>query len=335
MFDSAKEQNVKSTQISKIKKNSYIKTSEKFNQHYLNYILNNKDKFKIKEDAMTNARMDYLKVCFGKSYDPFLMIKKYLEMSTNGTIPVKYIQRNHDGRFQAIKGLSQQGMPVEFRHTIAREFYKDIDIKNCHFVILLWYCLKRGLDTPCLETYVNERDTILDLLEAVPKDIAKITLLAIMNGGTKDYTKYISKHSEQSIEYDDDIEFLLKFKSEMDYIHKEFAKDKEFKKFKKEREAKGLRFNPKACYINKLLRSTENNILLVIWNHFGNPDDAVLVFDGLQVNKNCKIDLKEIEQKIAKTLKINVELVIKEMNKGFEMPAVVLKYIEIKLRAAD
>jgi hypothetical protein len=70
-------------------------------------------------------------------YDPFLTITKYLHKSKNGKINVKYIQKNNVGRFIAGGGLSLANMAKIFRHTIAEGYYIDIDIKNCHPVILL------------------------------------------------------------------------------------------------------------------------------------------------------------------------------------------------------
>ena len=97
---------------------------EKFDASKLNYILQNTEKFKV-------ARTD-------DTYDPFLMPKKYLRQSTGGLIKVSYHQpgaRNF-GRFFADNSLSMQNMAREIRHSIASEFYDDLDIVNAHPIIL-------------------------------------------------------------------------------------------------------------------------------------------------------------------------------------------------------
>ena len=98
--------------------------SEKFNQHKLNHILQHKERF--------NCRI------YEQGYDPFNTATKLLQKSTDGLIKVNYHQpggRNF-GRFFADGGVSLQSICREIRHSIAAEYYDDLDVVNAHPVIL-------------------------------------------------------------------------------------------------------------------------------------------------------------------------------------------------------
>jgi hypothetical protein len=52
----------------------------------------------------------------------------------------------------------------EIRHTIANDFYVDIDIKNAHPVILAHLCSEIGVSCKWLKKYNKKRDTYLKFL---------------------------------------------------------------------------------------------------------------------------------------------------------------------------
>ena len=106
------------------KEDAYVNLSERFDQHKLNHIIEHADLFR-----------NRMRV-FNDDYDPFTIASKYLAKSRNGIIKTKYKQNSGFGRFYALGSLSLQSLPREIRHTIANEFYTDIDIKNAHPVIL-------------------------------------------------------------------------------------------------------------------------------------------------------------------------------------------------------
>ena len=129
----------------KVTKDSFIELEERFDQHKLNYIIKNKDTLRDRMRA----------TCFEDGYDPFHIAQKYLSKSANGTIKTKYKQNASFGRFYAVGSLSLQSMPREIRHTIATEFYVDIDIKNAHPVILAHLCSKMGSPANGLRSIIN------------------------------------------------------------------------------------------------------------------------------------------------------------------------------------
>src|SRR3990167_10402086 len=78
--------------------------------------------------------------------------------------------------------LSLQSLRKQIRHTIASDYYQDLDIKNCHPTILLAMCVRLGLDTPILKSYVDNRDKFFKANNLSP-DVGKVAFLSIMNGG--------------------------------------------------------------------------------------------------------------------------------------------------------
>ena len=66
---------------------------------------------------------------------------------------------------------------------------KDIDMINCHPVILLNLCQKNKLKCKILKNYVENRNLILSSFGDNRKDIKKM-ILTILNGGFEDiYSK--------------------------------------------------------------------------------------------------------------------------------------------------
>ena len=108
--------------------------TEMFDKNKLNHIIQNKHYFK---GQMRDK-------CFELDYDPFKIAENYLKNSLNGEIEVSYKQNNKKGRFCAIGSLSLQSMAKEIRHSIAKDYYVDIDVVNAHPVILEHLCKVNG-----------------------------------------------------------------------------------------------------------------------------------------------------------------------------------------------
>ena len=110
-------------------KHSYIELIETFDADKLQYIVDNFDTLKEQMRPITDP-----------DYDPLNIITKYLKKSRHGVVKTTYRQNNSEGRYCAVGGLSLQQITREIRHTIANDFYVDIDVCNCHPVIFLFLC---------------------------------------------------------------------------------------------------------------------------------------------------------------------------------------------------
>jgi len=115
---------------------------------------------------------------------------KYKKHIKNGYANVKYdyVVPNF-GRVFATKGtyISMGSMPREIKGTLASDYYIDIDINNCHPVLMVQLCDKYKIACEPLRLYVNNRDKYLkDVMNEynVDRDAAKILYLQLMYGGS-------------------------------------------------------------------------------------------------------------------------------------------------------
>ena len=274
---------------------SFINLCEKFDQHKLNHMIANKDMFPMR--------------VFDADYNPFAIAGKYLAKSKNGLIKTKYKQNNSFGRFHALGSLSLQSIPREIRHTISKDYYNDIDIKNAHPVILSFMCAERGISCKYLNRYNSKRDEFLADISS-DKEQAKTVVLSMINGG-KSAMNAIANPPV----------WLNKFKKELKTIHTHFANDAEFKAHKKKRVENEINYNHEASYMNTLLCDFENKILQTMYRSIGSPKDCVLCFDGIMIRKEQTYDLAKLEASVKTALNIDISLAVKEMNQGFDIVA--------------
>jgi len=154
-------------------------------------------------------------------YDPILSLKKLLKQKSN-IIHTKYsFSKNlvSYGRLFS-KTPSLSSMPREIRNTLAYKCYYDIDFVNCHPMILSQYCNKNNIRCDMLDSYIKNRNKILDDIckeNKIERDDAKQLVLALMNGGKGNNFA------------DNDETFLGKFKIEMKTVGKRDIKIERFK----------------------------------------------------------------------------------------------------------
>ena len=286
-----------------------ISYSERFNADILAYIIKNKD------DYNFHHTMD-------DDYSPFLVPEKYLKQSDNGNIKTiyKYARGKKNGRMYAEKSLSLQSFSKKIRHSISSELYDDIDIVNCHPVLLYHLCKNNNIKCDKLIQYTKSRDNIindvLDVNNKLSRDDIKIAILSLMNGGAGNYKKIKNK-----------TKFLNAFKREIDGILQSISelKKDEYKKFVPKND-----YNKLGCFVNSQLCPIENTILQEMAKHFKvkQDDDVVLCFDGLMIPKN-KIkskDIRQCEKHILDKLGYTIKLKVKPMDDGFDIPEDIEKF---------
>ncbi len=293
----------------------FITLIETFDVDKLNYIIEHFEEFK-------------LQLRWRERYDrnpPLAQLIKYRDASVNGKIAIKYYQKNGVGRFQALSA-SLQGIPREIRHTISREFYQDLDMVNCHPVILQWMCRKQGFDSEYLDKYIAKREFYLKKImrkNKISRDKAKLVYLAITNGGEGDYRglEYKSSH-------------LQSYKEEMTGLHKLFSdlNPRRFERVKAKRIKDKKDYNHEAALMNCLMLDTENDILMAMYDFFDNPKNAVLCFDGIMLSKNGEYDLSGCEKYILDKIGIEINLKIKPMDEDLDLSKCKIeKYEKVKI----
>jgi len=284
--------------------------TEIFDVRKLQYIINNWNDEQFIDD---NDDKDY-------EESTQTIIKKYFEYSrfykdNQNIIKVNYKQKNKNiGRFFAKGSLSLQSLPRQIRHTIAKEFYYDIDVVNCHPVILYQYCNKNKIYCPELKEYIDNRDIILNqiqLSDNLTKSEAKRIILKIINGGEYKNSKSL---------------YIHRFKEEIKTIHDSICKISENEKYLKIKKKNDYNINGKT--VNLLLTDIENNILNSMIDNLKNnkiiDKNVVLVFDGLMILKNDVENIEELLLKLEKYIfdntKYNIKLLNKEMDEDVIIP---------------
>lgn len=96
------------------------------------------------------------------------------------------------GRYMA-KGGSLQTLPGHIRASLAAKYYWDLDVANCHPVILLQLGLERGWDVKLLKDYVENRDARLteigETLNMDDRDNQKMVFISMLYGSTSYFKK--------------------------------------------------------------------------------------------------------------------------------------------------
>lgn len=108
--------------------------------------------------------------------------KKKMNKS-DGSIVVSYTKRMDMGRRYADKSLSLQNFAKKIRHTLVHDTHTDVDISNCHPVVLSQYCRKNGIRCDILDDYVLHRDSKLqDIMNTcgISRNVAKEMVIVVM-----------------------------------------------------------------------------------------------------------------------------------------------------------
>jgi len=134
---------------------------------------------------------DFLKETFNYKYQAKIFkneIKQLMEykkmIGPDGFTYIDMKKTNMFGRSHARLSLLQ--IRREIRQSITKDLYTDVDIENCHVVILQQICKKNKVQTPKLDDYINNREMYLEKLMTeynVNRDDAKRVFLVAMYCG--------------------------------------------------------------------------------------------------------------------------------------------------------
>jgi len=295
--------------INEEKLNKFFSLRECFSADILNHIIQNKDKFReIMKKSNPTKKYDV---------DPFTIAEKYLHKSSGGFIETKYRQNRGFGRHNAMGSLSLQNLPKQIRHCISKEYYTDIDMVNCHPVILSHICSDYNINCKLLNEYNKNREQWLENLSNkcdISRDSMKTGILSLLNGGSSYLNNAIKKDFPMP-------EKLILFEDEITNIHKLICeyKEKDFNEHKARKIEGGKDYNFEASFVNTLLCDMENDILFVMYEYYDSPKNCVLCFDGIMLMNNQKYDLVGCEKYVKEEIDIDIKLDVKPMDKGFKI----------------
>jgi hypothetical protein len=278
---------------------------------------------KICKWLMKNINKINFRIIEDINYDPISRMIKLLSRilkSKDGILTVNYSSINGERYFLRNKQISYQNMMREFRYILCRDIYYDIDIINCHPVLLQQYCKKNKIECKYLKKYVENRDKYIKD-SGVEKEIYKKIVLKIMNGCLK--LKEDEKNDKFLNNLFEEIKQIHTIISKlnpdiMDYVEKGYYDDdentdeKEIKKFSTK--------EGRVC--NHLLQKLENKVLMSTVNFFRKNGYSIggLIFDGLVVRKTKIITddtLKSLEKYVKSETEFSVSVAIKSMEHNY------------------
>ena len=263
---------------------------------------------------------DLLKETFNNKYQAKIFkneLKQLMEykkmIGPDGFIYIDMKKNNTYGRSHARLSLLQ--IRREIRQSITKDLYTDVDIENCHVVILQQICKKNKIMTPNLDDYINNRETYLNKLMtdySVNRDDAKRVFLVAMycgnfllEGDEPDYYKELVAETRSIAKLitsqNPDIKSMVETMKEDDYISNLYGK-----------------------VLSHYLQEIEHVILNEVFMYCVNKkyivdNNCSLQADGIMIPKvNYKDSLLcELSKHIKKTVGFNLKFTEKEMKQHY------------------
>ena len=171
-----------------------------------------------------------------------------------------------------------------FRGALCKGLMTDIDMKNCHPVILLWLCEKFWIDCPKLREYVTAREHHLaelgNVLRGKDREHCKRLFLIATNTNKKIENVPYPFFNEYQAEIQDVIQPALMDIDELSARFKPHAEQAAG-----QREADGREANEEGSFLNLALCYSENIFLQEARAFLDSVEieTAVLMLDGLMV----------------------------------------------------
>ena len=221
---------------------------------------------------------------------------------------------SHVGRLYPKPGASSvQGLKRDVRKALTHDSYTDIDIVNCHPVLLSQLFKRHNLECPCLDEYITHReehlesairiidDTVDELFDSYEKhriiknhhgrltpslkrDLAKTVFLRVMYGGTPSSLGF--ETSEDKEHYIDWIptDFLLQFHKEFKHNSTTLLSIDAYKSFMQLGEAKSKN-NPLGTALSLLAQDEERKVISAVIKTFkqNGYKTGTVIHDGFLV----------------------------------------------------
>jgi len=211
------------------------------------------------------------------------------------------------GRLYGSKG-SFETLEKECRGTICKEYYHDIDIVNCHPVILVQFAKsKYNQELPEVDKYVVNREEYLKNVMTennITRDEAKQAIISILYG---------SSCNQQS--------FLYELSQEVRGFSKKLFQTEEYADLAK---AVKSEKNMYGSFLSFILQTEERKCMLAMKDNLEVNGWSVDVFcyDGVMIRRRegFNYDLKACEDAVSDSTGYNIHLVSKEFS-SFDLPS--------------
>ena len=238
---------------------------------------------------------------------------KYLKLLKDGQASVNYHKSGSKfGRVYAKHALGLQSLRKEIRHTLTHGIYVDIDIENCHPVLLMLIIESNGIACKYLRRYVENREEALTQIMTiydVTREASKQLFIRLLYGGSFDAWVW-DNNLNDAVE----AAFLKKFKKELVNINKIIvASNPELLELLDDKN------NADASVCSYFLQEYENRILESVYKHAVVKNNCVLCFDGLMIPKaDFKPELlDELHQRILLEFGMSLTFTTKNLDMGY------------------
>lgn len=267
-----------------------------------------------------------------------IQLEKYRELIVNGKAIVKYnrIQNFNVGRCNPNNALGLFSIRREIRHTLAKNEFEDIDIDNCHPVMLEQILTSNNIKCDLLKDYINNRNDWFELVlktfkikelvqgdKNLMKDIPKNLFIRILFGGgfkswcIKNNIDESIKTPNKILEFIEEVKIIIKLISSKNPLLVEMVKERKLKQGKKD-------YNLDGSVCSFYLQEKECMILEEVFkyckeNNYIKNNNCVLCADGLMISKKLyKVKLlDELKQLIKNEFNINVNFSNKKMDQDY------------------
>ena len=126
------------------------------------------------------------------------MYREYLRLVTegNGSLAVPYAQKYYNGKPYGRYYPQNLGKPCTYQWSAVRtalysDNESDIDIVNCHPIILHDICKQNKIKAPQLAAFIDDRDSYLDRINITDDDVIQYNQVNHSNWTVKDMKKFV------------------------------------------------------------------------------------------------------------------------------------------------
>ena len=289
------------------RKISQIEGITRLGKSQLNYIIANLDKFDVSAGLFISPGHIVKDIRAVKT----LLVRYHDALDEEGKMEVRYEQLDGAGRYynRAPCGMALQTMTRKVRHTICQHNQIDFDMKNCHPVLLAWYCKEHDIPCEFLQHYCDHRDECIESLQKFPvgEDYScpKALVCAIINGGNRDYKHYFETWAFQDCDLP---KWFSGFVKQLRQVIIPAIIQKHPEQFAKlKQKCKSKKFNnPYGSLMSYVMTKMENECLMAAkdWVESVGIKPACLAYDGMHLySDNLPMSIAEIEKGMADAVK--------------------------------
>jgi hypothetical protein len=260
-------------------------------------------------------------------------LRKYLKHGKGGNVEVEYNVKEIGRLNIKVKGLkkdetciNQAIMWREAKAALCKKNYVDLDMVNCHPVLLEQVFKENGLDTNILSLYNQKRDTFFKKLidKGLTRDQCKVLVMRIFYGGS--IKAFCSEHDFHFEKLKDSI--IIDLNEELKVNSSKLLSSNELLKYRLEAiKNKGEDYhNLDGTAMSYFLQTLERKCLMVMYEYLKAQGRVVgaLIHDGLHLQK----DMKNEEEDFTELIK-GIKSELKEKT-GFTIDLKIKPFAEVE-----